>query len=117
MLRLPDEVTWSFLFFLPAAESEDWVRGELWDRAGAFSGAQLLCDPAGTLAGQIGAAVSGSVLAYGSNGQLMYSGGVTGGRGHVGDSRGAQGLLQALQGGLSHRYSGLAFGCPLSEDQ
>jgi hypothetical protein len=44
---------------------------------------------------------------------LIFSGGITGSRGHAGDNDGEQALLEALTHGGGARATASVFGCPL----
>lgn len=73
-------------------------------------------DVDGSLARALGAATSGHVLLYGTDGALQFSGGVTAGRGHQGDSSAGRALVKALQTQGKSSVSTAVFGCPLTAD-
>ncbi len=73
-------------------------------------------DVDGALARAIGVATSGHVLLYGTDGMLQFTGGVTAGRGHQGDSSAGRALVQALQTQGKSSVSTAVFGCPLVAD-
>lgn len=73
----------------------------------------VVMDEKGSLSRLFGAETSGEVVLYGRNGQLLFQGGVTPERAHVGASKGRDALEQALY--RENRQSGMTrvFGCPI----
>jgi len=67
----------------------------------------------GVLARRFGAATSGEAVLYSSEGKLLFQGGVTPERAHVGDSQGASKLNAALRLGVAQTGQTNVFGCPL----
>ena len=67
----------------------------------------------GVESGRFGAATSGQVLLYDPKGQLMFAGGLTPDRGHLGDSPGRQRILSLVKTGAADAKESLVFGCPL----
>jgi hypothetical protein len=88
------------LFFRPDNQSEEWAHTGLWDDARAISGVQVRTDTGGHLAELFGARTSGQVLIYSPSGRLLFSGGITDGRGHVGDNAGLDAAIAAARGEL-----------------
>jgi hypothetical protein len=90
----------------------------LWTRAAALPGAVVSWDE-GREAQLFGARTSGTVLLYDRNGSLLFEGGITGSRGHVGSNYGLLRLNRALRTGeiLSEpeikKQPFLIFGCSL----
>ena len=70
-------------------------------------------DAGGVLARRFGAATSGEAVLYSSEGKLLFQGGVTPERAHVGDSQGASKLNAALRLGVAQTGQTNVFGCPL----
>ena len=106
-------VTATILFVQPDGTDESWVHGESWERAHEIPNARVVIDRGGQEARRFRVAASGHTLLYDAGGALVFSGGVTGARGHEGDNAGRQTLLAALRGdgaGASH-----VFGCALEE--
>jgi hypothetical protein len=70
-------------------------------------------DPHGAEARLFGALTSGHTVLYDSKGSLLFSGGITGARGHVGDNWGTKRLVSAAghPGRLVTTHS--VYGCPL----
>lgn len=78
--------------------------------------AKIVTDFEGTTASQFGASTSGHVVVYDGAGQLMFSGGITQGRGHVGDNAGRRDLIAARLG-TDHVHEHPIFGCGLDDPE
>ena len=87
----------------------------LWHRAAAIPGVVPMRDPGGEMAKSFGAETSGDVIAYGTDGGLLFHGGITPARGHEGDSFGRQRLLAVLRGQSPDRRDSPVFGCEIDE--
>ena len=68
------------VFVVPDGAPADWRRGASWDLARAVPRADLEIDEGGHLARSYGVRTSGHTLIYESDGQLQFSGGITGSR-------------------------------------
>lgn len=79
--------------------------------------ATIVTDVDGSAADTFGASTSGHVVLYDRDGGLIFSGGITGGRGHVGDNDGRRGLLAASHGGSDHAHEHPIFGCGLDDPE
>ena len=98
------------LFFRPAGGG--WEEGELWRRAAALP-VCVAWDEGGGEGNRFGVRTSGHVLLFGSDGRLLFSGGITPSRGHAGPSAGREALLALLDGRAPCRTGAEVFGCPL----
>lgn len=67
----------------------------------------------GTLAQKFGAETSGHLLLVNADGKVLFSGGITRSRGHVGESEGRRTVLAFLQGDAPAAQTTPVFGCPL----
>lgn len=78
---------------------------------------RILLDGNGDLARRFGAATSGEILLYSPDRHLLFQGGITPERAHVGDSLGAQSLRSALARASTQLHPQVAhasvFGCPI----
>lgn len=104
------------LFYQPPAATPDWRSGLSWQLAQGLPDCSVHPDPESREAGLFDAHTSGQVVAYDRTGQLIFSGGITGSRGHSGDNAGADELLRVLAGQPAHPdFSSQVFGCSLRE--
>jgi hypothetical protein len=101
------------LFLKPAQFSHDWEKSPLWHSAAAIPNVTVVRDDDGLEAHRFGAATSGQTMLYDANGRLLFSGGITGSRGHAGDNAGRTAILALLHRETSERDGSLVFGCSL----
>ena len=85
----------------------------IWHSAAAIPNVTVVRDDDGLEARRFGAATSGQSLLYDVNGRLLFSGGITGSRGHSGDNAGRTAMLALLQHAPPGRDSAFVFGCSL----
>lgn len=78
--------------------------------------ATIVTDVEGKMADTFGASTSGHVVVYDHDGRLTFSGGITEGRGHVGDNASRRDLVAALRGG-DHAQERPIFGCGLDDPE
>jgi hypothetical protein len=101
------------LVYRPADAEAGWERTDLWSSAEAMRGVHVMTDVGGAQARVFGAFVSGQTLLYSATGSLLYSGGITGARGHEGDNPGRTALMSILAGGHPDAIRTPVFGCYL----
>jgi hypothetical protein len=99
--------------YRPADAEAGWERTDLWDTASAIRGVHVMTDVGGAQARVFGAVVSGQTLLYSATGSLLFSGGITGARGHEGDNAGRTALTSILSGRTSAAIRTPVFGCYL----
>lgn len=75
--------------------------------------AQLVPDTNGLLARRFGAATSGEVVLYSPDGRLLYQGGITPMRAHIGRTPASDALRTALTTGKPQSKTFSVFGCPI----
>jgi len=85
----------------------------LWRSATAIPSVTVHEDPDGAQARLFGAETSGDVLLYDMRGQLMFQGGITGSRGHVGDNAGESSIISFLAGRETGLKKTPVYGCSL----
>jgi hypothetical protein len=113
LTRSQGEVAAHVVFFKPEGFSDDWTRADLWRSAAAIPGVALHEDADGKQARLFGIETSGHVLVYNQQGKLVFSGGITGGRGHAGDNAGEDAVLALLAGRETGVKQTPVFGCSL----
>jgi hypothetical protein len=106
----------SVVFLKPAGFSDDWEKTELWQSAAGIPGVTAMVDEGGAEARLFGAKTSGQTLLYGADGRLLFSGGITGSRGHSGDNAGRDSVVSLVNVGAAERGETFTFGCPLFEE-
>jgi hypothetical protein len=79
--------------------------------------ARIVTDVEGKAADVFGASTSGHVVMYDRERKLVFSGGITGARGHVGDNDGRRGLIAATHDGHDHDHEHPIFGCGLDDPE
>ncbi|MBL0213817.1 MAG: RedB protein [Myxococcales bacterium] len=87
--------------------------GDLWQDAGRTPRLERVLDEAGEGA-RFGAQTSGFAVVYDASAHLVFHGGITGSRGHVGTNIGSVELRAALDGTPSGEHP--VFGCALAEE-
>jgi hypothetical protein len=104
------------LFLRPDGSDDDWERTDLWRSAAEIPGVQVVTDEGGREARRFGSLTSGETLLYDGDGRLVFSGGITDGRGHSGDNTGRSALVALLTGTAPEQITAPVFGCPLIEN-
>jgi hypothetical protein len=113
MARCQGRTAAHVLFYRPAVSSPGWEQTDLWHRAAAIPGVSVCRDEDGREARRFGGATSGHVVLYNRRGQLLFSGGITGARGHAGDNVGRSAVIALLTASAADRKATPVFGCPL----
>jgi hypothetical protein len=117
MARCEERVSAYVLFYQPEGFSNQWAQTDLWQSAAAIPGVIVRRDEGGIEARRFRAATSGQVLLYESGGQLLFSGGITGSRGHSGDNAGRTAIVSLLTQGTAERNQTFVFGCSLFDER
>lgn len=101
------------LFLRPAGFSEDWEKTDLWQTAAGIPGVSVMVDDGGIEARRFNSSTSGQTILYDAAGHLLFSGGITGSRGHSGDNAGRSAIVSLVNAGAAERADTFVFGCPL----
>src|SRR5262249_29303011 len=101
------------LFLKPSSLENGWEQSDLWHRAAALPDVTVVRDVDGAEARRFGVETSGQTMVYDARGALIYSGGITGSRGHAGDNAGELALVALLTRGRADRDKANVFGCSL----
>lgn len=102
------------VFLRPEKFPLDWTQAELWKTASTIPGLAIHEDIDGATANQFGAETSGSVVLYNPQGRLLFHGGITSGRGHIGDNVGEGTIIALLNGGDTSVKQTPVYGCSLN---
>src|SRR6185503_8855679 len=113
MARCGKSVDAHALFIKPARFQNGWEQTDLWTSAERIPGVNVHCDENGDESRRFHAATSGQTLLYDAKGRLIFSGGITGGRGHSGDNAGRSALVALLTGGNATSRQTPVYGCSL----
>jgi len=98
---------------VPPDQPSDWLSTSTVEQAERLSGARLVVDPDGREAQRFGATTSGTVMWFDAEGNCLYAGGITSGRGHEGSNVGRDCLEQLMRGQTPSEKSLPALGCRL----
>jgi hypothetical protein len=93
-----ERVTAMVYFENPNTGTPNWRDEMLWNSVQAIPGVTVSYDEDSREARLFGARTSGQTFLYSPEGQLLFSGGITPERGHMGDSVGRAAILQAIRG-------------------
>jgi hypothetical protein len=74
---------------------------------------RALEDPDGEEARRFGASTSGQTLLYSGKGRLLFNGGITASRGHIGPNDGWDAVVSLLQTGTAKHQTTPVFGCSM----
>jgi len=111
----PPEV--QFVVFCPSDKPDEWVQTDLWSSAAQLASGRMLIDRSGREAARFGATTSGQTLLYGPRGELLFSGGITAGRGHEGDNTGHQAVVRLLRGEQIDFVRSPVYGCAIRTER
>jgi hypothetical protein len=115
MAQLHGQLAAFVLFSKPGASAAEVEASNLWRKARIIPGVSVLYDDHGVQAEQFGGQVSGQTMLYDSNGRLVFSGGITSGRGHQGDNEGADAIVRLATSKQAAPATAPVFGCTLHD--
>ena len=113
MTRLQGRLQAHVIFYQPADQSDTWSETSLWRAAASISGVNVWRDKGSIEADRFRAKTSGHVVLYDPEGRLLFSGGITGLRGHVGDNVGRRAIVSLLTQGKADNARMPVLGCTL----
>lgn len=97
-----------------SARLTDLSKSEIWVAARSISGvSEILVDDADFESKIFGAETSGHTFLYGSEGNLVFSGGLTPGRAHMGDSIGRETIIEWLNQNGQLLVTSAVYGCTI----
>lgn len=100
-------------FVRPAGFEEKWEESDLWQSAERIVGVQTHADPHGASAARLGAKTSGQAVLFDRGGRMVFAGGITPGRGHMGDSSGTRSIIAAIASDEEYEEQSAVYGCDL----
>jgi hypothetical protein len=104
------------VMYQAVGQPQDWSRSTAWRNASGIPGVEVRSDLDAVLAGRSGAQTSGDVYLYDEDRSLLFEGGITGSRGHVGDNSGFNSVTRIVLGKRSSRTPpghSPVFGCSI----
>lgn len=101
------------IFVTPNKASLEWQQTDLRASAARIPGVTTIVDAGGQEASGFGALTSGQVVLYDAHGQLIFHGGITSSRGHIGDNAGRNAIEALILGQSARTGNSQVFGCPL----
>ena len=113
LTRLRDRVSAVVLFVVPPHFPGDPETSDLWRRAAGIRNAVIVRDDDGREARRFHVATSGTALLYAATGELLFSGGITASRGHIGDNNGVDTIARFVLEDATSGDDTPVFGCPL----
>jgi hypothetical protein len=113
MTNLQGRVRVYALFVRPEGFSSKDLKSALWRHAEKIPGVTAVADDARAEVRLFGASLSGETFLYGANGNLVFHGGLTAGRGHEGPNAGQKAVVDFLRDGKTPLTKTFAFGCSL----
>lgn len=113
MAELHGRVKAYVVFAKPADAGADWNGTGLWRCATAIPEVTAIGDDNGREAQRFGAETSGHVLLYGTDGRVLFSGGITQSRGHAGGNVGESAIVSLVKYQRAARAETPVFGCSL----
>jgi hypothetical protein len=114
MARIQGKVEAYVLFLKPRQSGAEWEDTELRRSVAAIPNVTVLSDVDGGEARRFGAETSGHTLLFDRDGRLLFSGGITEFRGHVGDNAGVRAIESLVNGRAPARAATSVFGCALA---
>jgi hypothetical protein len=113
MARCPNGLTPWIVFYQPDNAPAEWQHSSLLRSAEAIPGLHVMGDRNGAEAARFHAYTSGQAFLYNSQGNLLFSGGITGSRGHEGDNAGESAIEELVTAGTTGCRQAPVFGCPI----
>ena len=103
------------LFYKPVDEPDTWTHTDLWEAAGSIPGVVRVVDADGREAHRFGIQTSGETLVYARDRRLAFAGGITAGRGHLGENAGADAVAAILAGREPEIRHSAVYGCAIDD--
>ena len=98
---------------LPENAPESWRQGDLVARLNTLPHVHVTFDSNGVESQRFGALTSGDAMLFSSGRELLFRGGITESRGHIGENAGRQTILAVVQGKPVQCGDAPVFGCSL----
>ena len=103
----------SVVFYKPSSVDDSWEHTDQSQTAAKIPNVNIVSDVNAVEAKLFDAYTSGQTLLYGPTGELLFSGGITMARGHVGDNVGRDAIEAMLSNLAPDTHSTPVYGCPI----
>jgi hypothetical protein len=117
MTDLRGKVLATVLVLKPDGTGADFAETDLVARAREIDGVRVVVDEGGREAERFKAKTSGDTIVYSPRGELLFHGGITLARGHMGDNAGRRRITELVRTQTSDKLDAPVFGCPLKESE
>jgi hypothetical protein len=111
--NIPSKTDVEVVLVKPEGVAPHWEQSSLARVAATLPGVTVTVDADGQRARKLGARTSGHVVVYDGDNRLVFSGGITRGRGHAGDNVGSRSIAEFLGGRPVSTSVCAVYGCPL----
>lgn len=111
--KFPSNLTVYAVVSQPHGSSAGFTQGAILDSLSGMKNVQLIIDKDDLESQRFGALTSGQTLLFDSQGNCLFSGGITAARGEVGANAGVDALLQCIASGQASPNKTPVFGCSL----
>ena len=111
--RTQGQLVGFIVFSKPESSRAEIESSDLWHAASRIPGITPVDDQRGTASQSFHGYVSGQTMLYDPAGRLIFSGGITSGRGHQGDNAGAEAVIRRVNGDGQAPKATAVFGCAL----
>ena len=112
LTRCHGEVAARLVFVRPAGVEDGWEQTDLLHTAYELPGVEVVVDSTGALVEAFHAQVSGETYLYDKQGRLLFHGGITASRGHIGENTGADAVIEFIERGAPSATKPKSTGAP-----
>jgi hypothetical protein len=117
MTQLQGKVTAYVVFSIPTEDAAEFEENDMYRTAAAIPGVTVVRDIGGVESERFGGKTSGQTYVFAAGGATLFSGGITGARGHAGDNAGTRRINDLVIRGISDRSVSPVFGCGLQDHE
>jgi len=114
MAHVRDKVRAYVFFYTPRETESEWRDSNSRRQAVQIPGVVVLSDFDGAQAARFGAETSGHSFLFDPTGHLIFNGGITASRGHVGDNAGADAIVSLIDKHVAGPAKTFVFGCSIA---
>jgi hypothetical protein len=115
LAQIPSPLQVQVLLYKPDGISDPWAKSDLALKATSIPGVSVRADSNGLESQRFGMSVSGHTAVYAPDGRLLFSGGITRARGHIGDNAGRAAILSLLSNQQPSTSRTPVFGCSIRD--